>query len=359
LFGEKSLHLRRVWNVRILYPLLLSRENGYNLNKNTLTDAGSKMGINLDKVQQWKDDVAKSVDYYNKWFLQFAPEAYRNARSTTVALVEDALKRSDSLRNISPSLIRSYPQIVPILRMATRPPLARDRLMGLADVSKNFIDAIDKKGKLPAKMSVADVDSNLGKIAEVFKKLIDYDLFLWLSEERQPSETEKDRAAIVVADRLCGMQANPIVRNAQEKRQLDLVEAILDKKGYKQVQKGKTVSLESLEPGSYSFRLKVVGHLENDRKVNIPIDVVIRPKDLNAKPIFIEAKSAGDYTNTNKRRKEEAEKLRNIRRVYGNDTPFLLLLGGYFNPGYLGYAAADGIDWIWEHRMGDFELLNI
>ena len=30
-------------------------------------------------------------------------------------------------------------------------------------------------------------------------------------------------------------------------------------------------------------------------------------------------------------------------------------VGGYFDSGYLGYEAAEGIDWVWEHRIDDFE----
>jgi len=32
-------------------------------------------------------------------------------------------------------------------------------------------------------------------------------------------------------------------------------------------------------------------------------------------------------------------------------------LCGYFEPGYLGYEASEGIDWIWEHRINDLATL--
>jgi len=31
---------------------------------------------------------------------------------------------------------------------------------------------------------------------------------------------------------------------------------------------------------------------------------------------------------------------------------------GYFDSGYLGYEAAEGIDWVWEHRIDDLELFG-
>lgn len=70
-------------------------------------------------------------------------------------------------------------------------------------------------------------------------------------------------------------------------------------------------------------------------------------------PLLIEAKSAGDFTNTNKRRKEEAIKVTQLRNTYGEHIRFILLLCGYFDSGYLGYEAAEGIDWVWEHRLDD------
>lgn len=76
-------------------------------------------------------------------------------------------------------------------------------------------------------------------------------------------------------------------------------------------------------------------------------------------PILIEAKSAGDFTNTNKRRKEEATKVRQLQEKYGGECSLLLFLCGYFDAGYLGYEAAEGLDWVWEHRIGDLAQAGI
>ena len=70
-------------------------------------------------------------------------------------------------------------------------------------------------------------------------------------------------------------------------------------------------------------------------------------------PLLLEAKSAGDFTNVDKRRKEEATKMSQLRRTHGDDVRFNLFLCGYFDSGYLGYEAAEGIDWVWEHRIDD------
>jgi hypothetical protein len=85
------------------------------------------------------------------------------------------------------------------------------------------------------------------------------------------------------------------------------------------------------------------------------IDAVVMPKNTRSGdfPLLIEAKSAGDFTNVNKRRKEEATKIKQLRYTYGDRLVFILFLCGYFDSGYLGYEAAEGIDWLWEHRIDD------
>jgi len=96
-------------------------------------------------------------------------------------------------------------------------------------------------------------------------------------------------------------------------------------------------------------------------KVNVPVDVVIQPKRLRKDrlPVLIEAKSAGDFTNTNKRRKEEATKIHQLQATYGPTVAFVLFLCGYFGSDYLGYEAAEGLDWVWEHRIDDLARLGL
>jgi type II restriction enzyme len=117
-----------------------------------------------------------------------------------------------------------------------------------------------------------------------------------------------------------------------------------------------------MEPGTFTFRLnvKVKNSQTNDKTVNIPVDAIVQPMTatLPHLPILIEAKSAGDFTNVNKRRKEEAVKVSQLRATYGEYVVFVLFLCGYFDAAYLGYEAAEGIDWIWEHRMEDLNQLG-
>jgi XamI-like restriction endonuclease len=314
------------------------------------------MAVNRDKPDRWKSDIIQSVDMYNDWFMNFAPEAYRNTRIQTTKDVESTLKATKNLTDISPSVLKEKPAVLPTLRMSTCPPLAVDRLIGLAGISNNLVKVMDKKGVLPARMPADELNSQLSKIGNIIEKMADPDIFVWLNTKKLPTEQERYRAATIVADRLCGSVANPIIRNAQEKRQLAVIQTWLEKRDYSHIPSGEGATFNAMKPGSFSFRLNVPVEQEGTNKtVNIPADAVIMPKTANPDdlPLLVEAKSAGDFTNVNKRRKEEATKMIQLRRTYGDRMNFVLFLCGYFDGGYLGYEAAEGIDWVWEHRIDD------
>ena len=97
------------------------------------------MAVNSNRTDRWKADIAQSVDMYNDWFLQFAPNAYRTTRVQTTNDVEATLKATSNLTDIGVALLRAEPGVLPTLRMATCPPLAVDRLIGLAGVPPRTI----------------------------------------------------------------------------------------------------------------------------------------------------------------------------------------------------------------------------
>jgi len=318
--------------------------------------------VNADKPHLWKPDIALSVDFYNNWFMQFAPKAYRDTRIATTQQVESALAETANLTNITSALLRQHPEVLPILRMAAAPPIARDRLIGLAGVSPNLVKNMEERQRIPPRADIATLDAELTKISQIIARLLDKDIFPWLESGQQPTDSEVQRAATIVADRLCGAISDPIVRNAQERRQLATIRQWLEQRGYSYIRGGAGLSFETMQPGTFSFRLNIPVLLQSGSKqINIPIDVAIAP--INSSPgefpLLIEAKSAGDYTNPNKRRKEEAIKMTQLRSNYGNNVRFILFLCGYFDSGYLGYEAAEGIDWVWEHRIEDLGLFGI
>ena len=64
------------------------------------------MAVNRDQLDQWKWDTAQSVDMYNDWFMQFAPEAYRTTRAQTAKDIEVTL---ESTRHVHTHVSRALP----------------------------------------------------------------------------------------------------------------------------------------------------------------------------------------------------------------------------------------------------------
>lgn len=320
------------------------------------------MAVNRDKPDLWKSDVAQSVDMYNQWFLDFAPAAFRTTRVKTTQEVEHALRQTDLLRNVKPEVLKRWPEVLPTLRMSICPPLAADRLIGLSGVPSNLVKTIEHRKKMPDLLESGQLDAHLRSIGAVIERLADPDIFVWLGRKEPATEVEVARAATIVADRLCGAVANPIIRNAQEQRQLASIAAWLQARGYVPAPAAPGLKPEALSPGTFSFHLNIPVKLEDARKqINLPIEAVIMPRSAAKDdfPLLFEAKSAGDYTNVNKRRKEEAAKMSQLRRTYGSKARLNLFLCGYFDAGYLGYEAAEGIDWVWEHRLDDLEQFGL
>jgi hypothetical protein len=287
--------------------------------------------------------------------MKFAPKAFRDTRIETRKQVEQALQWTENLTNISPETLQNHPSVLPMLRMATCPPIARDRLVGLAGVSPNLVKNMEINKRIPPKMKQAELTKQLETIGDIIEKMADPDIFVWKERGDIVTEEEVHRASTIVADRLCGAVADPIIRNAQEQRQLAAIKAWLETRGYRQLEPGEAKDFLSMPNGTFSFRFNVPVRLDGGKQVNIPVDAVIMRKDAKAGdfPALFEAKSAGDFTNTNKRRKEEAVKIQQLRKTYGDKITFDLFLCGYFDSGYLGYEAAEGIDWVWEHRIDD------
>jgi len=321
------------------------------------------MPINHD-ISKWKADVAASVDLYNDWFMIFAPKTYRDKRIQVTKDAEAGLLETSDLTQITPDVLKAKPSILPMLRMVTCPPLARDRLMGLAYADKNLIGCMEA-GACPVEMQPGLLNTNLQRIAAIISKLLDRDMFPWLAANVKPTDLERARAATIIADRMCGAQSDPIIRNAQEERQLKLIAEYLIRKGYTLKKHTTKRPITDMEPGTFAFRMGVKGVQVDkngvEKKVNIPIDVVIQPHVPRSHrvPILLECKSAGDFTNTNKRRKEEATKLVQIHKnPVTAEAEFVLFLCGYFGADYLGYEASEGIDFIWEHRIMDMDQVG-
>jgi len=159
------------------------------------------MPISADKPLQWKADVAASVDLYNDWFMRFGPKAYRDTRAKTTERVQKAIQLTDELTVLGPEILKAHPSILPVLRMSTAPPLARDRLAGLAYVSRHLIQSMEDDGQLPPRMREEELASQLQSIARVLISFLTRISFRGLSRRlsRQKSNVIAHRLSWPIA----------------------------------------------------------------------------------------------------------------------------------------------------------------
>ena len=318
--------------------------------------------LNADKPQRWNDDTRQSVLQYNEWFMEFAPKTYQASRKASIESVETLFEETDFLSLIDVDMLVEVPDSLTILRMMCAPPIARDRLAGLADVSRSKVKAMEE-GCLPSRNRETFINREIPKLLGVVFRLLDTDLLPWTAEGVKRKDEDVIIAEAVISDRLCGVTADPIIRNSQEKRQLDLIANYLTAKGYEFLDDASICGF-NMPHGTFAFHKNVRMYKnaldDSEGYVNTPVDVVIMPSNSSIeRPVLIECKSAGDFANTNKRRKEEDTKVTQLRGTYGNDIILYLFLCGYFDSTYLGYEAANHMDWIWEHRISDLEGLGI
>src|SRR5688500_9259232 len=142
--------------------------------------------INADKPHLWKADIAASVDQFNQWFMKFAPSAFRSTRVETTEEVKAALIATRDLHSLGCEMLQANPSALRTLRMCTAPPLAVDRLVGLANANKSLIGSMEE-GKLAKRMKAELLQENLTKVCGVIRKLLDHDIFPWLDADKNPT----------------------------------------------------------------------------------------------------------------------------------------------------------------------------
>jgi hypothetical protein len=177
--------------------------------------------------------------------------------------------------------------------MATAPPIARDRLIGLASISPNLVRNMELRGRISPNMEETVVLAELDKIGTLIRRLADADIFPWLENGHQPVKAEIHRAATIVADRLCGAVADPIVRNAQEKRQLASIQDWLEQRGYTHVKAASITGFREMQVGTFAYHLNVPVLLEGGQtRINIPVDVAIMPREKtkDGLPMFVDGR---------------------------------------------------------------------
>jgi hypothetical protein len=113
------------------------------------------------------------------------------------------------------------------------------------------------------------------------------------------------------------------------------------------------------EPGTYTFFISMPVGMGKESL--LPIDALVQPIKSRADglPVLIKTESYSAFAQAMQHKSAHFADVRALRMTYGNDVPFALMLGGYCGAGYLGTQAAEGIDWVWQHRVADLQSLGL
>lgn len=154
------------------------------------------------------------------------------------------------------------------------------------------------------------------------------------------------------------IRTNDPLLSELEKKQLAALKRWLLRHGYKQIASEEVSNFDAMSHGTFTI-LPALSAGQKKARVKAPIDCMVKPirTSKRGQPFVLEIKSSGNATTTSRWCKKEAQQFTQLEERYGENIGFILLFCGYFDPGYLGYVAAEGIDWVWEHRLDDLRGL--
>lgn len=303
------------------------------------------------KLTAWEPDVNRSTAEYDAWFQATAKTILQEQRTAAAKLAVATMRETKNLRDLSSDALKKHPTSLYLLRQAVLPPLARARLVNFTGVNPALVNRMEKSGTVGP--ITPEVEEDLEALAVFIEPHLDPDLLPWIAADRKPTKREQDRALMLLGDRHARAMFDTEFRNAQEHRQKDLLRKFLMKHGF--VAGDNSTPAAELALGTFVMGKNLVGKTATGNTQNLPTDCVIRPRKRSLPLVALEMKSAGDFVNPNKRRKEESDKHKALARAYRKKAVMLLQLFGYFDEVYLAFEASAGLDWVWDHRLKDLD----
>jgi len=308
--------------------------------------------MNSKNPGSWEADRVLAKEEIINWLAQATSTAH--SRSIIEAQITESFALLEATGNLTKS-ITAKPKILTALRALTRRDIGTSQIATFLGVGTSMFEAIEREEK--------PVGPIASKVEELLRKELDESLAPWILEGRKPTDAERTRSVIVAADRILRRSTSTELRYKHEPRQLSKLEAFLKSRGLSEVQ-GTNITnpRRDMKPGTFAFRVNIDGTTVDGVTLKQNVDTLIMPTSKSGSflPIFLEAKSMTDEVNPNKRQKEEAQKVDNVRRRWQDDKEklnFVLLLGGTVPRRYLEVEAGSGLDWIWEHRVEDLGIL--
>lgn len=291
----------------------------------------------VSKPIRWSEDqfdehLTEAIDQFRQVRMQEPLEEYLEQFDQVRDAVDTVIEGTVDLKGVhdqAQELLKDPEQLV-VIRYLASPAISEDDLKVLAD----------------AKFSRAQIDADAAMVKRVIDTVwlgLDRNRFPWVSEDREPTEAERQAAVISTAALIASQKVQTRRRNTAKDEQEERVAEALRSTGFTEVPTRAITNL-SLAPtaGEYCHE-----SLFGTRKA----DLVVGLWDGRAMPL--ECKVSNSSTNSVKRLNNDAAvKAKTWLAEFGssNCVP-AAVLSGVFKRHNLIAAQSDGLALYWAHRL--------
>lgn len=260
-------------------------------------------------------------------------EQYHEFLDEYQGVVEDLLETTVDLTQLSDQAltVMGDPKLFHALRYLAGPPISKDDLQTLAEVS-SFV---------PARL--ASNPAAVARIVGVIRDGIDRRRFAWVSDGREPDEHERKAAVLASAALIAAQRLQTLRRNDAQKAQELLVEEALLGVGWRKVPTREVPTLRNAPAGGEFCR---ESHLAR-RKA----DFIIGLHD--GRVLALECKVSNSATNSVKRLNNDAAAKAGawIEQLGSAQLVPAAVLSGVYKLHNLEAAQAQGLTIFWAHQL--------
>lgn len=260
--------------------------------------------------------------------------------------LEEYLAQFDQFQDAVETLIESTVDLTDLHEQAVELLGRPDQLTALRYLASPAISEDDLKTLADAALSKSRIETDpemVERIVDTVLLGLDRHRFPWVSEGREPTETEREVAVISTAALIATQRVQTLRRNTAKNEQEERVADVLLSLGLTQAPTRQVTNHSLLpEPGEFC-RESYLG----SRKA----DLIVRLWDGRSMPI--ECKVSNSAINSYKRLNNDAAvKGKTWVQEFGtqNCVP-AAVLAGVFKPHNLWSAQADGLTLYWEHNL--------
>ena len=278
-------------------------------------------------------DAAEAIGVFRRERLQEPLEAYLEEFDTLQGIVEDLLEKTVDLTALEDNAldILSDPALFNAFRYLAGPPISKDDLATVAEAKTFHASRLQREPQTVA------------RVAEVIRIALDRRRFPWVSEDREPTEAERN-AAILASAALWATQRVGTKRRSEGKEGLEgLTEGALIGIGFKKVVRAKIATLtDAPRPGEFCGETPL-----GERKADFVIGL------WDNRVMALECKASNSATNSVKRLNNDAAVKAEVWRSDFGTVQVVpaAVLSGVFKLKNLENAQNRGLTIFWGHNL--------